>query len=106
MKSPALTSLVALAATLTAQSCLAGSQASTASSAKQGYTRNVAIVVYDNAQPLDWTGPYEVYNDAARAYNTTAKRFPTLITARIFGFEERPYFEAPAEAKEAPKVEF
>ena len=46
------------------------------------------------------------YNDAARAYNTTAKRFPTLITARIFGFEERPYFEAPAEAKEAPKVEF
>ncbi len=29
------------------------------------YTRNVAIVVYENAQPLDWTGPYEVYNDAA-----------------------------------------
>ena len=65
MKSPALTALVALAATLTAQSCLAGSQ-STASS-KKGYTRNVAIVVYDNAQPLDWTGPFEVYNDAARA---------------------------------------
>ena len=31
------------------------------------YTRNVAIVVYENAEPLDWTGPYEVYNDAARA---------------------------------------
>ena len=46
------------------------------------------------------------YNDAARAYNTTAKRFPTLVTARIFGFDERPYFEAPAEAKEAPEVEF
>lgn len=30
------------------------------------YTRNVAIVVYDNAEPLDWTGPFEVYNDAAR----------------------------------------
>jgi putative intracellular protease/amidase len=29
------------------------------------YTRNVAIVIYDNAEPLDWTGPYEVYNDAA-----------------------------------------
>jgi transcriptional regulator GlxA family with amidase domain len=29
------------------------------------YTRNVAIVVYANAQPLDWTGPYEVYHDAA-----------------------------------------
>ncbi|HET9232756.1 MAG TPA: DJ-1/PfpI family protein [Candidatus Eisenbacteria bacterium] len=31
------------------------------------YTRNVAIVVYENAEPLDWTGPYEVYNDAAQA---------------------------------------
>jgi putative intracellular protease/amidase len=29
-------------------------------------TRNVAIVIYENVQPLDWTGPYEVYNDAAR----------------------------------------
>jgi len=33
---------------------------------RKPYTRNVAIVVYENAQPLDWTGPYEVYNDAAR----------------------------------------
>ena len=46
------------------------------------------------------------YNDAARAYNTSAKSFPTVITARIFGFEARPYFEAPAETKAAPKVEF
>jgi hypothetical protein len=30
------------------------------------YTRNVAIVVYENAEPLDWTGPFEVYNDAAQ----------------------------------------
>ena len=29
------------------------------------YTRNVAIVIYENAEPLDWTGPFEVYNDAA-----------------------------------------
>ena len=29
------------------------------------YTRNVAIVVYENAEPLDWAGPYEVYHDAA-----------------------------------------
>jgi putative intracellular protease/amidase len=33
--------------------------------AAKPYTRNVAIVVYDNAEPLDWTGPFEVYNDAA-----------------------------------------
>jgi len=46
------------------------------------------------------------YNDAARAYNTSAKSFPTVITAKIFGFEERPYFEAPAETKAAPKVQF
>ncbi len=29
------------------------------------YTRNVAIVIYENAEPLDWSGPFEVYNDAA-----------------------------------------
>src|SRR5262245_32358662 len=33
---------------------------------RKPYTRNVAIVVYDMAEPLDWTGPFEVYNDAAR----------------------------------------
>ncbi len=46
------------------------------------------------------------YNETARVYNTTAKKFPTLITARVFGFEDRAYFEAPAEAKEVPKVDF
>src|SRR3954463_2476901 len=35
-------------------------------SERKPYTRNVAIVVYENAEPLDWTGPFEVYNDAAR----------------------------------------
>jgi len=32
---------------------------------RKPYTRNVAVVVYENAEPLDWTGPFEVYNDAA-----------------------------------------
>ena len=32
---------------------------------RKQYTRNVAIVIYEDAEPLDWTGPYEVYNDAA-----------------------------------------
>jgi putative intracellular protease/amidase len=31
---------------------------------RKPYTRNVAVVVYENAEPLDWTGPFEVYNDA------------------------------------------
>jgi len=38
------------------------------------YTRNVAIVVYDNAEPLDWTGPFEVYNDAAEFGSTHGER--------------------------------
>jgi len=46
------------------------------------------------------------YNDAVREYNTTAKRFPTLVIARIFGFEEKSYFEAPESAREAPAVQF
>jgi len=36
-----------------------------AAAERKPYTRNVAIVVYENAEPLDWAGPYEVYNDAA-----------------------------------------
>lgn len=46
------------------------------------------------------------YNDASRIFNTSAKSFPTLVTAKLFDFESRPYFEAPETAKEAPAVEF
>lgn len=46
------------------------------------------------------------YNDAVRAFNTTAKQFPTNLIAGIFGFDAREYFEAPAEAAEVPEVEF
>jgi LemA protein len=46
------------------------------------------------------------YNEAVRTYNTASKRFPTLLVAKLFGFGERPYFEAPAEAKQVPKVQF
>lgn len=35
-----------------------------AAAERKPYTRNVAIVIYENAEPLDWTGPFEVYNDA------------------------------------------
>jgi len=37
------------------------------------YTRNVAVVVYENAEPLDWTGPFEVYNDAASFGNANGE---------------------------------
>jgi len=45
-----------------------------ASAEAKPYTRNVAIVVYDNAEPLDWTGPFEVYNDAAGAGAANGER--------------------------------
>ena len=46
------------------------------------------------------------YNEAAQTYNTMRRRFPGNLMAGMFGFEERPYFEPPAEAKAAPKVDF
>jgi LemA protein len=44
------------------------------------------------------------YNDAARAYNATRRKFPYSLMAA--SFKEAPYFEAAAGAKEAPKVKF
>ncbi|UCG66435.1 MAG: LemA family protein [Deltaproteobacteria bacterium] len=46
------------------------------------------------------------YNEAVRAYNVKIRSFPTNILAGIFGFTRAEFFEAPAEAKEAPKVKF
>ena len=46
------------------------------------------------------------YNEKITEYNTTRRKFPANITAGIFGFKEYPYFEAPAESKTAPKVDF
>ncbi len=34
------------------------------------------------------------------------KRMPAAIVANMFGFDERPYFEAEEGAETAPKVEF
>jgi LemA protein len=46
------------------------------------------------------------YNDRIQEYNTQRRRFPSNVTAKVFGFKEYPYFEAPADAKGAPKVDF
>jgi LemA protein len=46
------------------------------------------------------------YNERIQEYNTLRRRFPSNVTAKIFGFGEYPYYEAPAEAKAAPKVDF
>jgi len=47
-----------------------------------------------------------LFNDTAKEYNATVRRFPGNIVAAMFGFERKPYFEAEAGAEKAPKVEF
>ena len=44
------------------------------------------------------------YNDAAKGYNTAIKMFPGSFIANMFGFKEKPYFQAQAGAETAPKV--
>jgi LemA protein len=46
------------------------------------------------------------YNDKVQEYNTQRRRFPSNVTATVFRFKEYPYFQAPAEAKQVPKVTF
>jgi len=46
------------------------------------------------------------FNEVARGYNTTIRRFPARLVAGFAGFQQRPYFEAAAGAEQAPKVEF
>ena len=45
------------------------------------------------------------YNDSVQDYNTTRARFPTVISAKMFGFKEEPYFKAEEGAKEVPKID-
>src|SRR3990167_805634 len=45
------------------------------------------------------------FNELVQGYNLTIKRIPTNILAGIFGFRERPYFEAVGGAETAPKGE-
>lgn len=44
--------------------------------------------------------------EAVQIYNTTRRRFPTNITASIFGFKRRPTFTAKPGTDEPPKVDF
>jgi LemA protein len=46
------------------------------------------------------------FNEAVRDYNTYIKKMPANFTARLFGFTEQKYFEAPKEAQQVPKVQF
>ncbi|HEX7334382.1 MAG TPA: LemA family protein [Pyrinomonadaceae bacterium] len=44
------------------------------------------------------------YNTAVQDYNTTRARFPMIITAKLFGFAEEPYFRAEEGSRQAPQI--
>jgi LemA protein len=46
------------------------------------------------------------YNAVLKTYNTKVRRFPTVVVAGVFGFDQKPYFEANAGAQNAPAVQF
>ena len=46
------------------------------------------------------------YNERVQEYNTLRRRFPSNVTAKMFGFKEYTYFEAPPASQQVPKVDF
>ena len=46
------------------------------------------------------------FNTAVQAYNVAVKSFPANLVAGMFGFAERPFFNAQPGAETAPKVNF
>ena len=46
------------------------------------------------------------FNEEAQKYDTKRRTFPTNIIASIFGFGEKPYFQAQPGSDVAPKVDF
>jgi LemA protein len=46
------------------------------------------------------------YNETVQTYNTSRRQFPANLTAKMFGFKEYPFFEAPQSAQQVPRVNF
>lgn len=46
------------------------------------------------------------YNERVQEYNTARRQFPANLTARLFGFKEYQFFQAPPDARQAPQVNF
>ena len=46
------------------------------------------------------------FNETTQGYNAYIRQFPALITAKIFGFKKKSYFEAAPGAEKAPEVKF
>ncbi|WKW47061.1 LemA family protein [Myroides sp. JBRI-B21084] len=46
------------------------------------------------------------FNEVVTPYNNKVRTFPTVITAKLFGFGEKPYFKSKEGAENAPEVNF
>jgi LemA protein len=46
------------------------------------------------------------FNEAVQTFNTSVRSFPTVITAKLFGFKEKPYFKGKEGSENAPDVNF
>ena len=46
------------------------------------------------------------FNEVAKTYNVAVRRFPANLVARMFGFEQKPYFESAEGSEAAPQVQF
>jgi LemA protein len=46
------------------------------------------------------------FNETSREYNTYIRQFPKVVLAKIFGFREKPYFQAQEGADQVPRVKF
>ena len=48
----------------------------------------------------------QFYNDVVLKYNNACQQFPSSLIARLFGFKEADFFEAPEAEKLVPEVKF
>lgn len=48
----------------------------------------------------------QIYNDTVLTFNNRVQTIPSNIVASLTGFAAREFFDAPAEADQAPRVEF
>jgi LemA protein len=46
------------------------------------------------------------FNEVAKDYNTSIRKFPAMFFAGMLGFQPKPYFQAESGAEKAPEVDF
>jgi len=46
------------------------------------------------------------FNKVVKEYNVLVRKFPSNITANLFGFDKKEYFQATKGAEKAPTVQF